>query len=417
MKKIFQMFIVGLAFCFATNAKATSSVDPSCVLDGSCVQVCNYTQTTEGESQKNRSISIYYYHDGNWQIKWDAINNTGSVMKSKKESFSNLKNDNSVIFKTGITEDRFKCPTYGYIDTSSLNGGNEVCFDDNGTSCKSISNVGTSFGKDTAGNKFISTKNDYDYTTDLNKYFSEWDKALDLKVFIGKNKEEVKEIVDQEMTNSVEKNYLHGNKVPEFIYNTSAYKNAHVKAMNRYSKLIEDGGEVDQNVESGKLTEEEGNQIKESLNDAKDTVSEGVKVTLEDLKEPQKPESGTIKNTDVTKVGICSGESLRAFQIVGYVLVIIKILVPLVLIILASVDFAKAVFSSTDKLNTAVIQTLIRRVSIAIIIFLIPTVLDFLLSLVDGAEDVANDASFIDCTHCIFDPFGDCDTTPIDFDE
>lgn len=121
-------------------------------------------------------------------------------------------------------------------------------------------------------------------------------------------------------------------------------------------------------------------------------------------------------NTDITEVNLCSSDSnaLKAFQIVGYLLFILKIVVPLILIIMASIDFAKAVISSNEKPNADILKKLFQRVLVGVIIFLIPTILNFLLSLVDGASATVNDSGFTGCTDCLLDPFGACQAKDID---
>lgn len=102
---------------------------------------------------------------------------------------------------------------------------------------------------------------------------------------------------------------------------------------------------------------------------------------------------------------------LKAFQIVGYFLFVAKILVPLLLIILGTMDFAKAVISSDDKSNSEAVNKLIRRVIIAVAIFLIPTVLNYALVLVDGATNTATE--FSNCTTCLLDP-GNCGSASLE---
>ena len=115
-------------------------------------------------------------------------------------------------------------------------------------------------------------------------------------------------------------------------------------------------------------------------------------------------------NLGVTPVTFCEEEGVqKTFQVIGYLLFVAKIIIPLILIILGSIDFAKATISSDEKAPKDAIMALARRIIIAIIIFLIPTILNFLLSLVNGASEAFNDSNFTDCTNCLFDPFGDCD--------
>lgn len=117
---------------------------------------------------------------------------------------------------------------------------------------------------------------------------------------------------------------------------------------------------------------------------------------------------------EIEKVHFCEESGvLKTFQIIGYLLFVAKIIVPLLLIILGSIDFAKATISSDEKAPRDAVMSLVRRVLIAVIIFFIPTILNFLLSLVYGATEAFSDDSFEGCTNCLFDPFGECEATDI----
>ena len=123
-------------------------------------------------------------------------------------------------------------------------------------------------------------------------------------------------------------------------------------------------------------------------------------------------QSTTMPDLEIEEINFCEEKGvLKTFQIVGYILFIAKIIVPLLLIILGTIDFAKATISSDDKAPKDAVISLIKRVLIAVIIFLIPTILDFLLSLVNGASEAFKDSEFTNCTDCLFDPFGDCEAT------
>ena len=117
----------------------------------------------------------------------------------------------------------------------------------------------------------------------------------------------------------------------------------------------------------------------------------------------------SLMDLEIVEIHFCEESGvLTTFQIVGYLLFVAKIVVPLLLIILGSIDFAKATISSDDKAPKEALISLIRRILIAVIVFFIPTILNFLLSLVYGAQDAFNDDSFEGCSDCLFDPFGDC---------
>ena len=80
MKKIKYILILVFAFSLGiSNAKAYNSVKNDCVDRDECMLVCNYVQTmkSSGGNTKDRSISIYYYYDGNWQVSWETTSNDG----------------------------------------------------------------------------------------------------------------------------------------------------------------------------------------------------------------------------------------------------------------------------------------------------------------------------------------------------
>ena len=81
---------------------------------------------------------------------------------------------------------------------------------------------------------------------------------------------------------------------------------------------------------------------------------------------------------------------------------IIKIIVPLILIILGSIDFGKAALSGDDKSTKEATVQFAKRVLIGLIIFFIPTVLDFFLSLINGVSETT--AKYSNCTNCLLNP-------------
>lgn len=123
------------------------------------------------------------------------------------------------------------------------------------------------------------------------------------------------------------------------------------------------------------------------------------------------PDVAELPKEDLPKLPItetltfCEQEGvLKTFQVLGYILFVLKLLVPLILIIMGSVDFAKAIISSNEKPNAAVLKSFVTRVIIGVIIFLIPSILGFLISLVDGASETFEDGGFSKCTDCLLYP-------------
>ncbi len=97
---------------------------------------------------------------------------------------------------------------------------------------------------------------------------------------------------------------------------------------------------------------------------------------------------------------------LKVLRVVGYIIYVAKIVIPLLLIVMGSIDFGKAVIASDDKAMKDAGGTLLRRFIAAVIIFLLPTILNLLLGLVDNIESFDPDGNFANCTECIFDPNG-----------
>lgn len=112
----------------------------------------------------------------------------------------------------------------------------------------------------------------------------------------------------------------------------------------------------------------------------------------------------TSTELEVKDVDMClpGSTTLLVFQIIGYIITIIKILVPIILIILGSIDLAKASISGDEKaLKDATVQ-FAKRVLIGLTIFFIPTILDFFLGLVNGVNETAK--KYKGCTDCILNP-------------
>ena len=113
---------------------------------------------------------------------------------------------------------------------------------------------------------------------------------------------------------------------------------------------------------------------------------------------------------EITPVDICSGNSgtLKVFQVIGYILYIIKILVPVIIIVLGSIEFGKAAISKDEKSIMVAANSLVNKFILGILIFMIPTLLDAALSLVWGTKEATQD--YETCTTCLLSPFSeDCD--------
>ncbi|MCM1052358.1 MAG: hypothetical protein NC483_00050 [Ruminococcus sp.] len=100
----------------------------------------------------------------------------------------------------------------------------------------------------------------------------------------------------------------------------------------------------------------------------------------------------------------CSDRVLGVFTTIGWVFFIAKILIPIILIVFGCIDFGKAILSSKDDEIKKSAKTLVIRAIAGIIIFFIPTLLNFVINIIgSNANDVYNN-QFSNCTKCMFKP-------------
>lgn len=91
---------------------------------------------------------------------------------------------------------------------------------------------------------------------------------------------------------------------------------------------------------------------------------------------------------------------------VGYALVIVKILVPLLLIAAGIISFSKIVINGDEGETKKAASGLLIKFIAAVVIFVLPTIINFIFETIDGATDGTED--YENCRICIFEP-GDCD--------
>lgn len=100
----------------------------------------------------------------------------------------------------------------------------------------------------------------------------------------------------------------------------------------------------------------------------------------------------------------CRGPVQGVFTTLGWVIFIVKIVIPILLIVFGTIDVTKAVISSKDDELKKSIKTLVIRSIAGIVIFFVPTILNLVVKLIDN-NDVYR-GTFWDCTKCMLDPNG-----------
>ena len=101
-------------------------------------------------------------------------------------------------------------------------------------------------------------------------------------------------------------------------------------------------------------------------------------------------------------LGTFCRETANLWGILGYVVLVLKIVIPLILIVLGMVDLGKAVVSSDDKAISKSVSTLIKRFIAAVVVFFIPTIITAIFSAVQLIDTDPNKDYYV-CLQCVTD--------------
>lgn len=102
------------------------------------------------------------------------------------------------------------------------------------------------------------------------------------------------------------------------------------------------------------------------------------------------------------EINLCADEQvLKVFQIGGYLLIVAKILVPILLVIFGFVAMFKAVVGDADTLKKQ-IPIFVKEIIAAIVIFLLPTIVNFAFTLIPDSDNSLE--KYEPCKTCLFEP-------------
>ena len=99
-------------------------------------------------------------------------------------------------------------------------------------------------------------------------------------------------------------------------------------------------------------------------------------------------------------------ETASIWMILGYVVLIIKIVIPLLLIVFGMIDLGKAVIASKDDAIKSSVSSLVKRFIAAIAIFFVPTLVSAVFNLI-GVVAEGQDSNI--CVQCVTN-VGSCNT-------
>ena len=100
-----------------------------------------------------------------------------------------------------------------------------------------------------------------------------------------------------------------------------------------------------------------------------------------------------------TASGFCA-ESAGIWQVVGYLLLVFKIVIPIIIVLLAMVDLGKAVMAGEEKEIKTAQKMLIKRLIYGVVIFFVATLVQTVFGLVGEASESTTSV----CWTCAIDP-------------
>lgn len=118
-------------------------------------------------------------------------------------------------------------------------------------------------------------------------------------------------------------------------------------------------------------------------------------------KDPGKVVEDTTKPLPVEypTTGVCEGKIKEPLKFIGKIVLIVKIAIPIIIIIFGVVDFFRAITGAKDDEIKKSARSLLFRVLAGVIIFLIPTIISVVFSLIDSWANIKGD--FNACQKCI----------------
>lgn len=101
-------------------------------------------------------------------------------------------------------------------------------------------------------------------------------------------------------------------------------------------------------------------------------------------------------------------EMSSVVQAVGYVLLVFKIVIPLIIVALGVLDLGKAVTSGKDEDIKKNMKSLGIRIAAGFLIFAAPSIILWIFGLINNFQAASSQVGFDTCKSCILTPYS-CD--------
>ena len=99
----------------------------------------------------------------------------------------------------------------------------------------------------------------------------------------------------------------------------------------------------------------------------------------------------------------CDGTA-GVWGVIGWFVVILKIIIPLILIVMGMIDLGKAVISSKEDAINKAVTTLIKRFIAAVVVFFVPSIVSALFSATTSVDLTSNNVN--KCVQCVVNVAG-----------
>ncbi|MBR1679965.1 MAG: hypothetical protein IJ704_04925 [Bacilli bacterium] len=429
MKKIVILFLSIFLLPITVNGMVSGSTPYSsknfnvCVKNHTCLLLCGYTNkvqyTVSYVNPKYYYYSSYLYYsfsDNKVFVEYTRKNDhDGHFIENRDLHHKDVYLSDDALY--GI-RNAGKCPNNSYFDVADMSSlSSEVCFDDDGTYCKNDrSNLGTKFDGESSL--------EYNYETQVTKYFDEFTPLI-LNNSCEKLKSESIHLQEDFLTD-FRHNFLYGNAIPVFIEDSDAYKQGFVKLGNQIEILNNKcKEEIQEKLDNGNITESEyeeelkkvehsSENLKNEMNQAKEIIKKSETENETNQSNHSAQEINYDSSDDLSKnqlksaFEVCTKPSYRkTMKIVGLVIKVVRIVVPLLILVMGIKDLYTAVVGNKEDTLFKAIKNIGIRLLAGVLIFLLPSIIQFLITLVSTWNDEGYQNHFSCCTDCALN--FDCD--------
>ena len=429
MKKIVILFLSIFLLPITVNGMVSGSTPYSsknfnvCVKNHTCLLLCGYTNKVQytvsyvkPEYYYYSSYLYYNFSDNKFFVEYTRKNDQDGHFIENRDLYHHdvyLSDDASYDLKNAG-----RCPLNSYYDVADMSSlSPEVCFDDDGAYCRNErSNWGTKFDGESSL--------EYDFETQVTKYFDEFTPLI-LNNSCDKLKSGSIHLQEDFLTD-FRHNFLYGNAIPSFIEASDAYKQGFIKLENQIEILSSKcKDEIQEKLENGNITKSEYEEELKKVEQSSEILKNEANQAKEIIKEPETKNENNQTTNSVQKMDYNSSEDLsknqlknafelctkpsyrKTMKIVGLVIKVVRIVVPLLILVMGIKDLYLAVVGNKEDTLFKAIKNIGIRLLAGVLIFMLPSIIQFLINLVSTWNDEGYQNHFSCCTDCALN--FDCD--------